>query len=518
MKKVIIYPESFNVDYININNKLIKSIEVKKIFSFLLERYVISEDNFIRISNDELHNISKNHTKIIQYLSDQKIIRINHHYQVNKFTKSFLFKQEFKENIIQGIILLKYDLVNKPAKNGTITAFSNNHIISDSNFQSRLYNDFKSIKRIEKPKIGLYNRYIKDYFNPNYEHNYLFFKKAITTLVSDLKQMNDVTPFYVLNDTQNRLYTSFTNMKKEYRDNEFYFVEGKKLISIDIKSSHLLFLSILLLDYYKQNLLNKEEYFQFISLVTDKSKFNDNDNDIYNHFLSTYFKDFNFTRDIMKQLFFIFLNGNNETNRRMIELEDFILKNYKGYNQLMNEKFAFNYRSLYDAIIDIKKDGSNDIDKGILIKKLNTLEADFLFNKVIKRIYKEIRGIKIVTVHDQFYYSEENHDKIISIYNDEFNKLLQNFNIIYNDNEYFENRIFMTAKKEFSEVTLKSKHYDQFSDEDLEPIFQSDSEKLNRNIKVKDDFFNDEDIFDENDSEEIRNFYSKNSYKTQSKD
>lgn len=54
-------------------------------------------------------------------------------------------------------------------------------------------------------------------------------------------------------------------------------------------------------------------------------------------------------------------------------------------------------------------------------------------NIIIKRLYYEIKGIKILTCHDQIYFQEKYQAQVEKVWNEEFKKLYESFPRLPND-------------------------------------------------------------------------------------
>jgi hypothetical protein len=440
MKELIIRCSDFPKDYIQFNDKKIKTILLEKIFTELIRLYCISEDEYIRVQSTHLRTISNDYRTILEYMEENQVIHINNIYSAGSFTKSYLFTEHFKKMIIDLIVELQPRIIEtKKIISNNFLKSSKNHVI-DHYIQQRLFNDFISLKRF--PSTNNYGYFVNCKSIDE-------FKKALINYYYDTQAAFNQKCFYKLDLENNRLYTSFCNIKKELRETKYYFTKGQKLLNKDIKSSHVFFMALLLLDDYRRGKLDKEEYYKFISLVIDPQ------NDIYTYFKTKYYPWMERSR--IKTLFFILLFGDNDTKKKLLKLDKKDQdKDFKGHNIRINDNFWYEFSSLFNAIKERKwVDGR--LDKSRLTKELNKLEANFLFNHVIKRLYQENKYIKIVTVHDQFYYDEEYEEKVNIIWEEELSKLYGRFDQI-TKTSYYQDCVVNPKeymKDEFANVNLE---------------------------------------------------------------
>lgn len=461
MKELIFRCNDFPVEDILFNDKNIKIIHLEKVFSEILYLYCISEDQYIRVQAAQLRAICNDYRTILEYLEDKKVILINEKYSVGSFTKSYLFTEHFKTLVKDLIIEIQPKLIEtRKVVTQNYVRTSKKHII-DYSIQQKLFRDFISLKRI--PCVNNLGYFLNC-------RSIDEFKKAVTNLYYDSQAINDRKSFYKLDEENNRLYTSFCNIQKELRESKYYFTDGQRLLNKDIKSSHVFFMALLLHEDYTKGKLDKDEYFKFLSLVINPK------NDIYTYFQVKYYPWMERSR--IKTLFFILMFGDNDTKRKLFKLDkDDNDEDYKGHNIRINDNFWYEFSTLFEAIKE-RKWVDDRLDKSRLTKELNKLEADFLFNKVIKRLYAEVKGIKVVTVHDQFYYSDEFCEQVEEIWEDELSKLYKMFDYIIKTTYYRDCAVNPKEyiKDEFAEMSLKAfgLNYSKNDDDDDLGISLSD--------------------------------------------
>lgn len=467
MKKLIFRCSDFPDNDILFNNKKIKVISLEKVFSELLHLYCISDDEYIRVQATQLRAICNDYRTILEYLEDKKVIYINEKYSVGSFTKSYLFTEHFKTLVIDLIVEIQPKFIEtKKVVVYNYIRTSKKHVI-DYSIQQKLFCDFISLNRISSGNNFSYFSYCRSLDE---------FKKAVTNYYYDTQTVYNQKSFYKLNVENNRLYTSFCNIQKDLRDTKYYFTDGQRLLNKDIKSSHVFFMAVLLLEDYRKGKLDKDEYFKFLSLVINPQ------NDIYSYFQTKYYPWLERSR--IKTLFFILLFGDNDTKKKLLKLDkDDFDTDFKGHNIRINDNFWYEFSTLFEAIKE-RKWVNDRLDKSRLTKELNKLEADFLFNKVTKRLYAEIKGIQIVSVHDQIYYSEEFADKVNIIWEDELSKLYSLFDDITKSVYYADCAIDPKdyRKDEFFDISLSSLGLNYGKKEDDDDLGLSLSEYFGESI------------------------------------
>jgi hypothetical protein len=78
------------------------------------------------------------------------------------------------------------------------------------------------------------------------------------------------------------------------------------------------------------------------------------------------------------------------------------------------------FPSIYQFIVDYKHIKKNYKS---LSHRLQFMESDFVYNKVLLNFTKEYQGAKFVTVHDSIITTKDYHDKLIPIFENQL-KLL----------------------------------------------------------------------------------------------
>ena len=193
---------------------------------------------------------------------------------------------------------------------------------------------------------------------------------------------------YFIFDEFGRLHTNFTVLKKEIRKN-YLTINGEPVEEIDIKNSQPFFLSKLI----KVEMdITRPEVKLFIELV-DNGLF-------YDYFIDKFPLYFNCptpqdNRVLCKRMIYKVLFGKNSYRCEQVKM----------FKELFPE--VLNY------ITTTKKTKG---DYKYFSYRLMRMESDFLFGKVIPDIYKQIKEIKIFTVHDSITYPVRYKDKVEQIF------------------------------------------------------------------------------------------------------
>jgi len=217
----------------------------------------------------------------------------------------------------------------------------------------------------------------------------------------------------------NRLYNNFSFLSSHYRKNNVK-LNGESIVEYDISSSFPLMLAILCLKV-NPDIANDHDFKKYCTSIKQKTFYEDltkslnltKDCDKTKCKVDKYGNQIGhreFTKDVTKRLFQIFINGDNS---RVPFIEGFS-------NSFIKEQFGLKYPCINEIITDIK---SNN-DK--IYYKLSKIESEFIF-EIIEEVYDKIPGIKILTCHDAIYvpinYSERVEDIWKSHMQDLYDKL-----------------------------------------------------------------------------------------------
>jgi hypothetical protein len=88
----------------------------------------------------------------------------------------------------------------------------------------------------------------------------------------------------------------------------------------------------------------------------------------------------------------------------------------KNYSNKYDSLFYSLFPSVYKSIRDFKKVAD---DYRSLSHKLQTMESNFVFNRVVKRIYSLYPEIKLFTVHDSIIFPKKYYTEVKNIFDQE---------------------------------------------------------------------------------------------------
>lgn len=387
-----------------INNEL--GLSVKKlntILNLIIIHYLYNKyyEELVPISSKRFHKIDHNYRRYIDFLKDNKIIYVNEYFSKdNGITKRYGFSEEFK-SVKHDISVLfnnyknknsDVNIVNKSLKMYLSRMYQQIKIIQDPELEFIKYYSYHDNNKSEKI-VGDFKRYIRNKIN-----------------IDRIKQKESK---YRWNN--NRLYTSFGMCSSKVRK-ECFSLDGNKLRSIDIKNSYPFFLTLWLKkNYYKNDgskldneintfindILNGDFYLKMIKHYFSVYQ-KDNVTKIYNKLTRTYIE--KISREEMKQIIMRIINSDRLSNKDGEPVRDKLIY-----------PFFLRYPYIFNIIKNIK-----------MYFILEEMESDFIFNKVINRLKNEIKGIRVITCHDEIYFPEQYYDEVKRIWDDEYEKIKNN--------------------------------------------------------------------------------------------
>lgn len=392
MKVIFNLKNSNGIDNINTKNLKDKSgnnlstNKLNSILSLIANKYLYSEYKTVDIHSEYFKKISPDYKLYLDYLQLNEVIITNNHYKVGVKSTGYMFTDLFKQ--YASIHHIQYDLKEeKPNKTSEYV------IPIDPKVKKKLSQDFKSFEIIDLPILNDKVVIEPDIYDlKSYISNYYIFEKI---------KNGDV--FYYWKTA--RLYTSFINCSKSTRRNNFSF-NGDKLASLDIPSSFPLFLCIWCINkgidvddndfirwcsFIKQgrDVDNKSIVYKELRKYLNKIKDSDGHEkydeelDVYTKRVRRYYSDSESKLEFQK-----WLNGKDKNN---------ITNNV--FRQYFPSIFNVADRSIYKMYDEIVK-----------------LETDFIMNKMVATIYSQIRGIKILTCHDEIYFQEKFKTQVTEIW------------------------------------------------------------------------------------------------------
>lgn len=386
-------PDTFNyltkikkIKYNGINLKTDYLINI--IHELILKYYFHKDDNvekeikfnmwstLMRVKYGEYYNY------YINYLIDKEFIIMVSDYFKNKKARTYKLN-------VHGLINIKrvkvYDniLIKKNSKDylkKNYLTFNNSPIPLE--LRDKLINDLyditidvdKSMKLIEDlrfKRIISYNKYWKNMLSvENIGIQNIFFKF----------------------DEYGRMHTNFTVLKRDIRKN-YLRIGGEEVTEVDISNSQPLFLAVLMKNELSTAKLFNPEFNRYFDLVKNGL--------IYEELMSKCdIADRDEAKIMMYKVLFGVNGDTQKYNRMFYNLFPHVygfIKEYKDIND--------NYKSLSHA--------------------LQNLESKFIFNTVIKHVYKLIPEIKLFTVHDSICYPITYKQQVKDIFDYHQRKLLE---------------------------------------------------------------------------------------------
>lgn len=339
---------------ISYNGKNLKSTYLIDLTSHLISRFFLTKDNRVALSSTILRKrYGVNYTEYINYLSQKEIIILRKKHQNGKNSRIY----ELNEKILDGnlsnyqnydkILLKKFKFnINPP----TLVDECESHI--EQVVKEKLIQDLYTASIDENCSNYLLNSLVLD--NNTYVSN----RHSVDCI-------NNKQIFYHF-DKYGRMHTNFTNLKSIFRKQCLY-LDGEKSQEIDIKNSQPLFLNKLIGEYKESFDFSQPEIELYRQLTTN--------GELY-RFLSDKFKIHEIKK--LKDMVYKVLFGRNYPNK---------------FENIFGEIFPSIYRFIK---FYKKKMGGHKI----LAHKLQNLESNFIFNKVIKEIMDNDDSISLLTVHD----------------------------------------------------------------------------------------------------------------------
>jgi hypothetical protein len=389
MKKFIyqFIPKRFNYllknNYIIYNDKKLKSDYIINLIHELIIKYLFNKDTtnlkFNLWSIILRKNYGTYYNFYVNYLIDKKFIKLISNYYVSKKSKTYLVEY-FDVNDLIRVKIYDNILIKKHTRKElekSITDYNNSPI--PLKIRKRLVNDLFEVKIDYNQSIEKLNSLKKE--------NKINIEKFYRNLIS-VDNINIGNLFFKF-DSHGRLHSNFTILKQEIRKNYLSF-DSDNVCELDIKNSQPFFLSILMKKYIKnwEIIQDVERYFFFV-----------NNGLLYD--------------DIVQQETTI--QSRNEAKLMVYK----VLFGENGDFKKMSIIFKKLYPTVYDFISNFKKTNGN---YKLMSHELQLLESNFIYNKLINRIYNEIPKIKIISIHDSIIFPCSFYKKVKDIFDYELNE------------------------------------------------------------------------------------------------
>ena len=341
-------------------------------------------------TNDVTHNLwseilRSRYTKLynyyIDYLVEHKYMFYVSNYYVGKKAKTYKLN-------ITDLDMIKCKI--------------NDPIILKKHSKDYLYETFT--KQQNSPiELELRKLLIEDLYHVEIDYNsalkYLTDGKSNGTLESEKYFRNlysidgiNTNHIFFKFDNYGRFHTNFTVLKREIRHNNLT-IDGEKLAEIDISNSQPFFFAVFL-----KNEIGVENFNDEIRRYVDCVK----NGLIYDEILQKFPNKVS-TRHEAKTLMYKLLFGNNFDSKKECKI------------------FSKLYPSVYEYIKEYKYFSESYKS---LSHELQSLESDFIFNKVVSEIKKKFPHIKLFTVHDSIVFPEKYKIEVELIFNKYLKELI----------------------------------------------------------------------------------------------
>jgi hypothetical protein len=343
--KTIIYKgQKIKVAYlIDIVNGLLLKYYFKK-----ENRYVLNA-TILKDKYGYLYNYHMN------YLIDTGILKLICNYKKGKSSRVYSLNDKIFTNKISRyrnedkVLLKKYK--KKIFDTIELTSDNSNLILPD--IKQKLISDLFDVK-IEMERSIFFLDSLKDKDINMYNRN-----------LYSVDCINNGHIFYHF-DNYGRMHTNYTILRSFIRKN-CLLIDGERTTEIDISNSQPLFLTKLINDS-KSNWVDEKEFTIFKELTTSGKYY-----------------------EYLKQAF------NIEERSDVKEMTYKVLFGKNAPNSKADKKFKSIFPTIHKFIQLYKKENG---DYKVLAYKLQKMESELIFNKVIKKVIISNPNIKIITIHD----------------------------------------------------------------------------------------------------------------------
>ena len=364
------------------NGKKLKPSFIIDIIHNLLLRYYFRKENAFPLSSTILkEKYGYLYNYYMDYLVSKNILHIIKEYKIGKNTRTYRFDDSILEETILRYKNDNQSLLKKYKK--AVSAIDNNDILKNS-----IYPEIK-----QKLVSDLFTTSIEFDKALYYLNNTIQDKDSYNKNKYSVESIHDRHIFYHF-DCYGRLHTNFTILKSFIRKN-CLLIKNKPTCEIDISNSQPLFLTKII---HEEGIgLSNTHEFKVFSYLVLNGKF------------------YQFLMD----------NSNIKDKKTCKEL---VYVTLFGRNGKSNNPFAKLFPKIYNFLIDYKKTYE---DYRIVSHKLQNLESQFIFNKLIKTLSIINPDINVITIHDSIIVQEQHKQQVQSLMN---SMLLNEFDFI--DREY----------------------------------------------------------------------------------
>jgi len=362
----------YTKSYININNNIknrLKTVYLINIIDSFLTRYLFFNKDTLKINAASLKAIyGYNYNNYIDYLVKNEFIFLYKNYSAGLRSRTYKLTDKAKQiKYLTNNIDLSDKTIDKI--NDINTSYNN---ISET-IKKKLINDLYKLDI----DYDMANEWINKHINKDEKANFIN--------IACINKIKNKDLYYSF-DNYGRFHTNFTVLKKEVRD-RYLSIDSNKIKEIDITNSQPFFLYVLM----------KESNF---------SDWNNFDKDvlsgkIYEKFIEA--SDSGLTRKQVKVNIYSVLFGRNT------------IKNY------WNDLFESLYPEVYQWIKEYK---SKMKSYKSIARKLQSIESDFMFNKLIPELLEYNYNMPIITIHDSIIIPKSDYESVKKIFIKKLNSLI----------------------------------------------------------------------------------------------
>jgi hypothetical protein len=362
--------------YVNFKGEKLKTSYLIDIVNNLILKYYFKRENKYALNSLVLKDkYGYLYNYYINYLvsSNILILKTNHKKGVSSRIYSLnekIFKTTIKRyRNFDKVLLKKYK--KKIFDSIDFSESTSNNLI-DIEIKERLISDLYGVK-IDTNKSLIFMDMLAEKDYDVYNRN-----------LYSIDCINDKHIFYHF-DNYGRFHTNYTILRSFIRKN-CLLMDGEETCEIDISNSQPLFLSKLINDSSSSWVKKKE--FEIFKYMTK--------NGLYYKYLQ---QELNIKdKSEVKNLTYKVLFGRNSHNSKADKL------------------FKSLFPTIHNFIVLYKKEHG---DYKVLAYKLQKMESNLIFNKIIKKIYNNHDSVKVITVHDSIIIQKKWRDVVYSIFRKE---------------------------------------------------------------------------------------------------
>ena len=364
-------------EFFDFKEKKLKSAYVIDLVHTLILKYYFKKENLFHLSSLILKDkYGYLYNYYIEWMTQNNILELVYNYQKGKNTRVY----KLHDVIISGkinryknfdkVLLKKYKSAISDVES---EKQSSNKILPE--IKSKLINDLYSVEIQYEKSIYFLDSTLQDIdiYNRN--------KYSVECI-----KQNQL--FYHFDDF-GRFHTNFTILKSFIRKNCLK-IDGDETIEFDIKNSQPLFLNLII--NQEENVIEQNEL-ELFRLLTIKGLF-------YDYLIeNSNIKEKKTIKECIYKVFF----GKNSNNK-------------------CDKFFKKFFPSIYDFIKEYKNKNKN---YKILAHRLQYLESNLIFNKIVKELADSHPEIKLITIHDSIVCAKKHKEIVQKIF---FEKIYQEFN------------------------------------------------------------------------------------------